>query len=294
MFFLLSSMFMIKGSRSSRRRASKKHSAEAPSFISGSYVYTTSVGATSPASTLVDPGIIPRLAQDAATFENFRFTKFNIYMFPLIAPVAGPGQPLLWGLGTSTDVSATVSSIVTISELSENTPSGFQCVYGSGITSTGLGLSLPTAHVKLGRRFLIGDASLKWWKCTGDSGSNSWENFQFMLIFYNPYTSPASYYLKIDYTCEFSSPISTLLTMSKYKLAMPRPIPREKPSLNSTHSDSSNFSTEGSESNQSRADPPPRPRSGPSLGTGELPNDPDSVRASSQELLAFWLAHKNK
>jgi hypothetical protein len=116
----------------------------------------------------------------------------------------------LWVLGFSSDVSSSLAGITTAAEVSECTPSGVQSCSGSATVATSP--DLRTGHFSISSRDLITDTSLKWFKCTGDTGTNAWENFQAMLIYYNPFGSTQIFTVFIKYTIEFCSPISTLLT----------------------------------------------------------------------------------
>jgi len=175
-------------------------------IVSGSYLYSTSVAATTPSSTLVGPGLIPRTTAIAAAYQNYRFLDFKIHMLPLshVSTVDN-----FWVLGTSSDVSAT-NSLTSAAQLSECTPSGVQG--NSTVNATNTTSYYPRSVVHLKERDLLADVSLKWFKCSGDSDTNSWENFQFQLLFYNDSAATATFQLWIDYTIEFEGAINTLLT----------------------------------------------------------------------------------
>jgi len=174
--------------------------------VSGSYLYSTTVAATTPSSTLVGPGLIPRTTAIAAAYQNYRYLDFKIHMLPLshVSTVDN-----YWVLGTSSDVSAT-NSLTSAAQLSECTPSGVQG--NSTVSTTNTSAYYPRSVVHLRQRDLLADVSLKWFKCSGDSDTNSWENFQFQLLFYNDSSSSATFQLWIDYTIEFEGAINTLLT----------------------------------------------------------------------------------
>jgi len=188
--------------------------------VTGSYLLATSIGSTSPASVLLNPSVFPRATAVAAAYENYRYTHFMIHMLPL--NIVG-GVNGAWVLGFSSDVAATLSSLASEAEVSECTPSGIQSISGSASVSTSA--DLRTGHFSIGKHSLITDTSLKWWKCTGDGGTNNWENYQAMLIFYNPFASTQIYTIFVHYRIEFASPISTLLTLTALQRKRTAPIP---------------------------------------------------------------------
>jgi hypothetical protein len=116
-------------------------------------------------------------------------------------------------------VSATLTSLTGPAAVSECTPSGIQ--YNSGTNNLNYGAGYNHHVVSLSRRYLCGDGALKWWKCVGDSGTNSWENFQGQLIVYNNIAASQTYRMWINYVCEFGSPISSLLTLTPLRLGKP-------------------------------------------------------------------------
>jgi len=193
--------------RSGARKGSKRSSSSMPTTVPFAYLYSTSIGSTSPSSTLFNPTVIPTLTQIAACYQNFRFINFNAYLIPGNYAV-GSGD--VWAVGFSTDVSAGIASITSTSQVSQCMPSAIQNATGS--TGNAVGVTLPTAHLRLGPPHLLGNTSLKWFKCIGDADTNAWENFQFQLIFYNSYSSTVTFSLMLTGKCQFSSPIPTQLT----------------------------------------------------------------------------------
>lgn len=186
-----------KGNRSSQKNITTIH---------GNYLLSQTVAGTSASSLLINPSIFPRANTISATFENYRFTHIQLSMIP--ANIVG-GVNDLWALGFSSDVGS-VNSIITAAEVTECIPSGVQTISGSATVATAP--DLRTGHFSLARANLITDTSLKWFKCTGDSGTNQWENIQGMLIYYNPFATSQIFTVFVRYKLEFSSPISTLLT----------------------------------------------------------------------------------
>jgi len=175
----------------------------------GSYLLTTSIASVSASALLISPSLIPRLTSIGSVYQNYRFTKLDIHMLPVCAPFTnGNGE---WVLGYSSDVSST-NSITTTPEVSECYPSGVQSLSGSATSNTPAYFA--TANVKLTSRHLCGDGSLKWWKVVGDSDTNAWENFQGQLVIYNQTAATVAFKMLVHYVCEFSSPISSLLTRS--------------------------------------------------------------------------------
>jgi len=174
--------------------------------VTGSYLYSVTIAATTPASTLVGPGLIPRLTAISAAYQNYRYLDFKIHMLPLSHVTSVVNY---WVLGTCSDVSAT-NSLTSQAQVSECAPSGVQG--NSTVSTTNTSAFYPRSVVHLRQHDLIADVSLKWFKCSGDSDTNSWENFQFQLLFYNDSSSSVTYQMWIDYTIEFEGAIDTLLT----------------------------------------------------------------------------------
>jgi len=157
---------------------------------------------------LLSPALFPRANTISSTFESYRFTHVTLRMLPLDVASGGQGGSF-WVMGFCDDVSAT-NAIASVQELSECTPSGCQGVSMSLTTNTSA--YYPTSTIVLNSKTLISNGSLKWWKVTGDSGTNSWENFQAMLLFYNQFAATVIFEMWVHYTVEFISPINQLLT----------------------------------------------------------------------------------
>jgi len=194
-----------KGKRSTRG-ASRANSNVT---VRGSYLLSETVATVSSASILLNPSIFPRANSISSTFENYRYTEIMIEMLPLDAASAGPGGSY-WVLGFSSDVNAVISSISSTSQVSECTPSGLQGCSMSLTTNTCA--NYPSSKVRLSRKVLTGDGSLKWWKVVGDSGTNNWETIQAMLLFYNQFAASVTFNMWIHYTIEFTQPINSSLT----------------------------------------------------------------------------------
>jgi len=122
-------------------------------------------------------------------------------------PTAGEN---FWVLGYTSDVAASTASIVSQASISECYPCGVQSLSGAATVNTAA--YYPCSSVNLTGRDLIRDGSLKWWKVVGDSGTNNWENYQGMLLVYNPDSTSTTYNMVLHYTIEFGSPIPTILT----------------------------------------------------------------------------------
>jgi len=195
--------------RSGRRRATS-NTVKVP-FV---YLLQQAVAATSPAALLFNPSVVPTLTQIAAVYQNFRYMRLHIYILPIAAAVATT-EDYSHSIGFSSDVSAGIAGITSQVQVSQCMPSGTQVTTGNATNAPGV--TLPSAHIKLGRSHLLSNVSLKWFKCTGDADTNAWENFQFQLIFYNPAGSTTTYQLLLSGLCEFASPIPSQLTLSTLK-----------------------------------------------------------------------------
>lgn len=206
---ILSDKPRTRGSRGKRRggRSSVSGITSVP-FV---YLYPWTVGGSAAASTLFNPSVIPTVTQVAAVYQNFRFTRFHAYLLPLNAITVGSGSSDdFYAVGSSTDVSAGIAGITTLAQVTQCAPSAMQAI--SGAIGTPPGVTLPCAHLRLNRKFLLSNASLKWFKCIGDADTNAWENFQFQLIIYNPAAGNVTFQLLLSGVCEFCSPIPTQLT----------------------------------------------------------------------------------
>lgn len=175
-------------------------------------LYNTTVASTSSSSLLMNPSVIPILTSVGSTYQNFRFTEFHCYLHS--CNVAQSTNENIWALGYSADVSAGIAGIVSTSQVVQCMPSATQLY--SGVNGQTSGFSDPNAHMKLGRKLLLSNTSLKWYKCVGDSDTNAWENFQFQLIFFNATGANNAYYITMTGKCEFSSPIPSVLTLGVY------------------------------------------------------------------------------
>lgn len=198
----------LSGRRMGKRGSKRKGGAKIVS-VEFTYLYNNVVGGSSPASLLVNPSVVPTLTSIAATYQNFRFTKFNVYLYPVdTATTATNGT---YYVGFSSDVSAGIASITATSQVSQCMPSASQ--FYSDVAGAPPGTQSQHCNIRLNRSHLIDNASLKWFKCTGDADTNSWENFQFQLIFYNATAGNVDYFLEFRGICEFSSPIPSQLTL---------------------------------------------------------------------------------
>jgi hypothetical protein len=204
---------MPRNKNKRNRRSSSRGSTD---IIVGTYLYSLTIGSSVPASLLIAPSIFPRTNSVSAVFQNFRFLSIRVTMLPINVTSAGNFE---WVLGFSSDVSATLTSLTSPANVSECTPSGIQ--YNSGTNNLNYGAGYTHHVVNLTRRHLCGDGALKWWKCVGDSGTNSWENFQGQLIVYNNIAASQTYRMWINYVCEFGSPISSLLTLTPLRSGKP-------------------------------------------------------------------------
>jgi len=196
-----------KNNRSNRRRSNRSGGTNRPVTVRGMYYLTETVAATSPASILINPSIFPRTNTFSSVFQSYRFKWIKITMLPLSQASAVDN---IWVLGFSSDVSQSISSVTSQAQISECTPSGIQS--NSTVSTTNTASFYPTAIVRLSSRDLVGNASLKWFKCVGDTGTNNWENYQGQLLFYNPSAGSATFEMRVEYECEFTSPISSILT----------------------------------------------------------------------------------
>jgi hypothetical protein len=192
------------------KRNNKRNNRSGVEVLSGQYLLTQSIGSGAPSSLLVNPSVFPRANTVSAVYQNYRFKRVRIHMLPINVTSAGNFE---WVLGFCSDVSATVSSLTGNSSVSECTPSAIQ--YNSGTNNLNYGSGYGEHILNLGPKQLIRDGSLKWWKCVGDSDTNNWENYQFMLVFYNNIAATQVYRMWVHYTVEFSSPISSLLTLGR-------------------------------------------------------------------------------
>jgi len=195
---------------SSKAKKSQSHTRGKPgssntSTISGSYLLKQTVAATSASSILLSPSIFPRASAVSATFENYRFLHISIFLLPL---TSSSDTESYWILGFNSDVSQTIG-LTSDQQLSECTPSACQ---GNAIATTNTASTFPTAHLNLGRKELLANTSLKWFKVVGDTGTNAWENFQGELLFYNPSSGSTTFNMFVRYRIEFASPVSTLIT----------------------------------------------------------------------------------
>jgi hypothetical protein len=195
--------------RSGRRRATS-NTVKVP-FV---YLLQQAVAANSPASLLFNPSVVPTLTQISAVYQNFRYLRLHIYILPIATNVA-TAEDYSHSIGFSSDVSAGIAGITSQTQVTQCMPSGTQVTTGAAATAPGV--TLPSAHIKLGRSHLLSNVSLKWFKCTGDADTNAWENFQFQLIFYNSSGSQTTYQLLLSGLCEFASPIPSQLTLSTLK-----------------------------------------------------------------------------
>jgi len=173
------------------------------------YLYSTTIGATSPAALLMNPSVIPTLTAIAANYQNFRFTKIHIYLHP--NQNTNVATDNIWFLGFSSDVAAGIAAITATSQVSQCMPSASQVYTGTATTVSGF--SSPEARMQLSSKHLLSNTSLKWFKCVGDADTNAWENFQCQLIFYNATGASQTYDLTMTGVCEFSSPIPSQLTL---------------------------------------------------------------------------------
>jgi len=173
------------------------------------YLYDTTIAATSPASLLMNPSVIPTLTSIASNYQNFRFTELHLYLHP--CQTTSIATENIWFVGFSSDVAAGIASITATSQISQCMPSGSQ-VY-SGTATQDSGFSSPQARIHLSARHLLTNTSLRWYKCIGDADTNAWENFQCQILFYNATGVSQQYYLTMTGKCEFSSPIPSQLTL---------------------------------------------------------------------------------
>jgi len=179
--------------------------------VSGVYYMTTTIASQSPSSIFLDPAIIPRLTMIGAGYQNFRFTFLKIKLLPINVTTASTDY---WVMGYSSDVSSNISSIVSVQQVSECTPSALQSV--SVLTTETVANGIGPNTLWLGKKILLDSGSLKWWKVVGDTGTNAWENFQGQLLIYNAFTSATTYKFWVSYSCQFTSPINSVITQCPF------------------------------------------------------------------------------
>lgn len=173
--------------------------------VKGRYLLQMTVSTVSAGSLVIDPAMFPRTNTISSVYENYRFTSIRLRLLPQVV-TALTGTQDQWVLGFNSDVSATLS-ITNTQQVSECVPSAVQ-----GVSVTNCAAWYPTSEMMLGPKQLIRDTALKWFKVVGDSDTNAWENFQGELLVYNPFAATVTFQMWAEYECEFSSPISSVIT----------------------------------------------------------------------------------
>lgn len=184
------------------------------------FLYSTTIASTSSASLLMNPSVVPILTSVGSTYQNFRFIDLHVYLHT--CNINQSTNDNVWAVGYSSDVSAGIGGIVSTSQVVQCMPSATQLY--SGVSGQPSGFSDPNAHLQLGRKLLLSNTSLKWYKCVGDSDTNAWENFQFQLIFFNATGANNTYTLTMTGKCEFSSPIPSVLTLGVFPKSVLRQV----------------------------------------------------------------------
>jgi hypothetical protein len=175
--------------------------------VRGTDILKFSTGTSAALTTLITWALFPRTNSLASNYISYRFTSWKVRMAPAMATLSNDEN--YWVLGAFMNYAATVS-VVNQDEVLQLYPNGIQSVSGSTTANTSSNMR-PVFRIT--RKHFLGQLAEKWKRVISETGNNSEQTVQGCLVNYNPFGGTIIFTAFVDWTCQFTGEISSVITL---------------------------------------------------------------------------------